>query len=170
LLLDGMATPAARDERGRTPLHWAASHGHFRIVRLLCLTQGVDIEARTTDGETPLHFAAKGGKIGAVKILLHNGADINAQVTGNGFTALHYAVHHSYRVGNVQQELVSLLLDKGVDINAETGEGRTALYFARACDDRPMVALLEQRGAKMDTKDRLASGALGAVDRLFKLF
>jgi ankyrin repeat protein len=61
-------------------------------------------------------------------------------------------------------------LTRGVDINAETGEGRTALYFARACDDRPMVALLEQRGAKMDTKHRLASGALGAVDRLFKLF
>jgi Ankyrin repeats (3 copies)/Ankyrin repeats (many copies) len=113
LLLDGMATPAVRDERGRTPLHWAASHGYFRIVRLFCLTQGVDIEARTTDGATPLHFAANGGKIGAVKILLHNGADINAQVTSNGFTALHYAVHHSYRVGNVQQELVSLLLDKG---------------------------------------------------------
>jgi ankyrin repeat protein len=170
MLLNGMATPAARDGYGRTPLHWAASHGHFRIVRLLCSTEGVDIEARTKYGATPLHFAAESGKIGAVKMLLHNGADINAQVTTSGFTALHYAVHHSYRVENVQQELVSLLLDQGVDINAETDDGHTALYFARACDDRPMVKFLEQRGAKMDTKDRLASGALGAVDRLFKLF
>jgi ankyrin repeat protein len=170
LLLEGMATPAARDKRGRTPLHWATSHGHSRIVRLLCSSEGVDIEARDQYGNTPLHFAAKCCKIEAVEILLDNGADINTKDTKGDFTALHYTVNRDYRNGNMQQELVSVLLGSGADINAKTDEGHTALYFAYARDNRPMVKLLEQRGAKIDTKDRLASGALGVVDRLFKMF
>src|SRR2546428_711052 len=48
------------DNRGWTPLHWAAERGHSQLVELL-LANKADINARTNRGDTPLHLASEKG-------------------------------------------------------------------------------------------------------------
>ncbi|KAK8012874.1 hypothetical protein PG991_010249 [Apiospora marii] len=57
---------------GFRPLHYAAMHGHLRVIQLLCL-EGSDINATGNDGSTALHFAAKHGHCQVAKYLLQKG-------------------------------------------------------------------------------------------------
>ncbi|MBC6442916.1 MAG: ankyrin repeat domain-containing protein [Rhodobacteraceae bacterium] len=50
------ADVAARDEKGKTPLHRAAARGRTEVVRAL-LDAGADIRARTKDGKLPADLA-----------------------------------------------------------------------------------------------------------------
>ncbi len=82
-LLDAGADPNARDEDGRTPLHWAARwSGHAEAINAL-LAAGADPNApRDKDGETPLHSAAKRDHPAAIDALLSGGADPKARNRG----------------------------------------------------------------------------------------
>ena len=46
----------AKDKYGRTPLHYAAGHGHKEITEIL-ITKRADVNAKTNDGFTPLDWA-----------------------------------------------------------------------------------------------------------------
>uniref|UniRef100_A0A6U0U134 ACB domain-containing protein n=1 Tax=Polytomella parva TaxID=51329 RepID=A0A6U0U134_9CHLO len=48
---------SARDEEGRTALHFAADRGHIDVAKVL-LSYGADVNAQDVDGSTPLHYAA----------------------------------------------------------------------------------------------------------------
>ena len=85
----------ATDEYGLTPLMWAASSGHERVVGLL-LENRADIEARSCYG-TALHNAAEGGYQGVVSLLLEGGADFNAE-DEEGLTPLQVAVRKQRRL------------------------------------------------------------------------
>ena len=56
--LDAGADIMARDDRGQTPLHYAAMWGTPANNQLL-LAAGADVMARDKDGNTPLHFASE---------------------------------------------------------------------------------------------------------------
>ena len=45
----------AQETNGRTPLHWAAFHGHIDVVNLL-LANGADVNLRDHGGWIPLMF------------------------------------------------------------------------------------------------------------------
>ncbi|KPA38507.1 nacht and ankyrin containing protein, partial [Fusarium langsethiae] len=62
LLATGQVDVDAKDNNGRTPLSWAARHGHEAIVKLLLATGKVDVDAKDTEyGRTPLSWAAENG-------------------------------------------------------------------------------------------------------------
>ena len=63
----------ARDERGFTPLHGAASYGHVAVVRVL-LAQGADTNVKARDGQTPLDAASREGHQAIVALLRQHGA------------------------------------------------------------------------------------------------
>ena len=72
LLLDRMegADVAAKDEDGRTALHWAAERGHKDVVALLLDKMDRDlIAAKDEDGQTALHLAAEEGHKDVVALL-----------------------------------------------------------------------------------------------------
>jgi hypothetical protein len=77
-LLAAGAEIEARDNRGRTALHWAAINDRTATARAL-LTAGAESEARDNDGETALIWAAVNDHTATVQELLDRGANIYAR-------------------------------------------------------------------------------------------
>jgi ankyrin repeat protein len=79
--------------------------------------------ARSADGSgsTALMHAAYGGTVEIMRKLVEAGADLNAS-NDRKATALHWAIADPTKV--------TLLIAKGVDLNAKTVEGRTPLFLA----------------------------------------
>ena len=81
-----IARGAEVNRPGWSPLHYAASHGHIAMMRLL-LDKSAYIDAESPDGNTPLMMAAYYSKSPlAVKLLLEEGADPTV-TNKNGNTA-----------------------------------------------------------------------------------
>lgn len=126
----------SKDDKGYTPLHWAAKNGHMDVARLL-LAKKAEINAKTNIGWTPLHEAADGGQKDLVKFLLTNNANVNER-TARGYTALHFAASKGYI------DVAELLLDYGANVNARCNLGFTPLQTAMAHKD--VVELLQKHG------------------------
>lgn len=77
------------NKTGWTPLHYAASAGHTKLISLL-LENNAYIDAESPNGTTPLMMAAMYGSTAAVNILLQEGADAKLK-NQQGLTALEFA-------------------------------------------------------------------------------
>lgn len=66
--LSGGASVDERDERGWTPLCWAAGAGEAALVRLL-IDRGADVTLTGTDERTPLMIAQAAGRAEAADLL-----------------------------------------------------------------------------------------------------
>jgi ankyrin len=125
LLLEHGAGLEAVDQRGWTPLHIAAGSNFVSAVQIL-LQHGADHKVANVDGRTPLHEAAAGSSMLSVQLLLAYGADTEV-ADRDGCTPLHLAV----RRNNPNQDVVLLLLERGVDL--EPGRPRRLHSAARGC-------------------------------------
>uniref|UniRef100_A0A0G4GAK2 Uncharacterized protein n=1 Tax=Chromera velia CCMP2878 TaxID=1169474 RepID=A0A0G4GAK2_9ALVE len=133
LLLEWGAEVDAEDNSRRTPLWFAAHKGREALVDML-LEKGAHKEAADTEYErTPLIATASEGHTEVVRRLLKAGSRVNA-VDSKGLRPLHHAVMQ----GN--QALVSLLLEKGADVNAPV-HGKTPLTMALESNDRKVRSL-----------------------------
>ena len=75
--------------RGRTPLHFAARHGHVACCRLLH-ERGALIDAETASGVTPLMWAGYYGSTNAAAWLLDAGADPLYKNAKTGCSVAHW--------------------------------------------------------------------------------
>lgn len=64
----------SKDDRGATPLFWAAFYGHLDVVEFL-LANGADVNARDDHGETPLTTAVNAHKHVADFLRQHGGQE-----------------------------------------------------------------------------------------------
>ncbi len=105
------------DNRGRTPLSWAAGNGREDLLALY-LEWGADVDRSDQFERTPLHYAAAAGESGTTKQLLTAGADANAR---DQFceTPL-FAAGLKARV-----DVVKILLGSGAHAGLKDQEGRT---------------------------------------------
>ena len=60
-----------RDQRGETPLHWAAWNGHFHVCKLILDNTG-DKNPEDNIGWTPLHAAAEKGHLAICHMIIKN--------------------------------------------------------------------------------------------------
>jgi ankyrin repeat protein len=111
LLAEGV-NPDAADNRGRTPLLFAAAGGHTECMQLL-LNAGADPMHFAFVGGAPLtalEVAAKYGKVDAIRLLLDAGVPINGTwIKGR------MAVTLAVRFGRL--EVLEFLLQRGADPN-----------------------------------------------------
>ena len=65
LLIDKKADLKAKDNYGKTPLHWAIGRGNTKTIELL-IEAGADVNAKDNDGRTPLQLAIEEGNTDSI--------------------------------------------------------------------------------------------------------
>ncbi|XP_009578546.1 PREDICTED: DNA-binding protein RFXANK, partial [Fulmarus glacialis] len=121
------------DERGFTPLIWAAAFGEIETVRHL-LEWGADPHALAKERESALSLASTGGYTDIVIMLLERNVDINIY-DWNGGTPLLYAVRGNH------VKCVEALLARGADLTTEADSGYTPMDLAVALGHKKELSL-----------------------------
>lgn len=135
----------AKDEKGKTPLHHAASAGNNKFIGIL-LERGAKADEADTDGKTPLHYAsAKNPE--SVNKLLKKGADANAK-DNTGKTPLHYAAPG----GN--ESTILCLLKAEADANSEDNRGKKPSEYAKTAYIKTLFEKHEKTENKEVTPER----------------
>jgi ankyrin repeat protein len=167
----------ARDEKGWTPLHWAAYGGHRTVTKAL-LQAGADPSLRVrgawvirtawsraemgAPGQTVLHFAAGSGDLELVKTILARGVAPDVK-DGARETPLGAAS------GAGQVKVVALLLSHGASAKAADRDGVTPLHLAAHGGSAAALRLLLAAGANPKAKTTRRRDFPRTEERLYGL-
>ncbi|XP_068175424.1 DNA-binding protein RFXANK [Antennarius striatus] len=130
-----------QDDRGFTPLMWAAAFGEKAVVDFL-LEKGADPKTVARERESALTLASSGGYVDIVESLLKHGVDVNSY-DWNGGTPLLYAVRGNH-IKSVQA-----LLAKGADMTIESDTGYSPMALAVALGHKKIQKVLEDHIVKL---------------------
>jgi ankyrin repeat protein len=143
-LLESKAGASVADDRGITPLMYAAEVGSLEAMRLL-IERGADVNARNAFGSTALMWSVSDPA--RVRLLLDHGAQVNT-VARSGRTALIVAAFT-----NPSAEVVRLLLAKGAKVDVMDARHVTPLNAGTFGNDTATVRVLLDAGADLETPD-----------------
>jgi len=178
-LLKAGADAKAVNSDGETVLMTAARSGKADVVKALIL-HGANVNARENwQDQTALMFAAEENNAAAVKVLVEAGADMNLkskvwsfpeykyqtngmavfQLPRGGWTALMFAARQN------ATDAASMLADLKADLNAQDGDGTTALQLAILNVHYDLATMLLYKGVEPNVGDNSVMTALyAAVD------
>lgn len=166
-------------------LHGVASNHQLGILEML-LESGVDVDARGDFASTPLQTAVAYGQDAKVQKLIAAGADVNAFPgqcgsalanackVGNGTimqmllnAGARFEAHGDQAIGSYlhiaaefgKEDIVKILLDIGVDVNAQGGRYNNALQAASAKNHEAVVRIFLDAGANVNAQ----GGRFGSV-------
>lgn len=136
------------------PLMTAAQNSCYEMVKYL-VEHGADVNLPDSIKDTPLSYSKD---IRIIKYLISKGADVNAKNL-NGETVLMPIVRDYYMDTTKKKEVLLLLFEKGVDVNATYSSSieekygfkpipKTALDMVRGKDSEEIIQLLRSKGAK----------------------
>jgi ankyrin repeat protein len=160
LLLERGANIAVETPRGENLLHITPPcHEDYLNILQTLLQKGLGVNARSSQGWTPLHQTAFRGtgspditydkSCEYLEMLLAHGADIGSVADSpEKETALHLAT----RAYIPRPSFISLLLDRGADVNAKNGDGKTALHLAAMRGRETVFRILLKHGADSSVK------------------
>lgn len=103
------------------------------------------VNVQDQNGNTLLHYAVATNNVNAMLSLLNY--DINYDIKNDiGYTPLHYACYN----GGVQIAF-TLIKGSGTDVNESDNEGNTPIMLAALSGSYPIVRILAENGANLDT-------------------
>jgi ankyrin repeat protein len=153
LLIDNGARLDAKAKDGRTPLSWSLHPGLYLSFSLMhnypMITMREDEEQKKQRREEEEQDAKD--RLAVLDLLIERGADLKEQQP-DGYNTLHLAIKPSRETVGVA--LISRLLEKGVDVAAQTSGDRSALYMATLCRLPEVVRLLVEHGADVNQKNK----------------
>jgi uncharacterized protein len=126
----------------QTPLLMAARANRESVMRAL-VAAGADPKIKAQDGTTLLMTAASSGHVEVVKYAYELSPEIGA-VTDRKMTVMHAAVTGSMQTSTQPEicKVVQFLADKGADLDAVDGRGRTPITVANGLPIDKAVTLL----------------------------
>jgi ankyrin repeat protein len=168
-----LATDNRNIESGDYPVR-KGDMDHLDFIKLL-LDKGANVNARMKDstetrtvftnqwldenGATAFLRASQSGDLVLMKLLLAHGADPKIDTVLH-VTALEVAAGVGWVEGITYEwspeatlEAVKMLLDLGLDVNAQADTGRTALHGAAHKGRTDVIRVLVDHGAKLDVRD-----------------
>ncbi|MCG2584713.1 ankyrin repeat domain-containing protein [Massilia sp. TS11] len=137
LLAAGLDPNIAEPLRGETGLILALREEAPRVFEVLLADPRIRVEAQARNGNTALMMAAFKKNLPAVQALLAKGAAVNRP----GWTPLHYAAAAG------ADDIVSLLLARGAQLEAPAEAGLTPLMMAAREGHESTTLLLLSKGA-----------------------
>lgn len=137
--------PDQKSNDGSTPLHNACQQGNLDAAKTL-VGLGADVNAAEADGNTPLAISVNRGNTTLAAFLVESGARIDLRSRDNQRNLLHYTAIKGYG------DIASLLMDKGIAVNAKDKYGKTALDYAIGYGQTSIANILRAKGAKAGTK------------------
>lgn len=129
--------PNSRDGKGQPGLTVAMQEQSLKAARVLLAQPALDVNALNQAGESALMMAALKGNLVGLDLLLAHGARISQP----GWSAIHYAAT------GPEPQVVTLLIDRGADMNAVSPNGTTPLMMAAQYGPEDSVKILLARGA-----------------------
>ena len=121
----------------------AAGNGRAEVVQWLIEHGGCDVNASDS---TALFKAIEGGHFDVVKVLIEHGVNTNARKPYyDGRTPLMVAAECD------NEEISSLLIEKGADVDGKDYLGRTAIFFTHRL---AIVKILIDGGANVNVQDK----------------
>ncbi|XP_052567834.1 fibronectin type 3 and ankyrin repeat domains protein 1 isoform X3 [Peromyscus californicus insignis] len=134
---------------GKDSLMLACYAGHLDVVKYL-RRHGASWDARDLGGCTALHWAADGGHCPVIDWMIKDGCEVDVVDTGSGWTPL-------MRVSAVtgSQNVASLLIEAGADVNMRDKDGKTPLMIAVLNNHEQLVQLLLDKGADASVKNEV---------------
>lgn len=124
------------DTEGWNALHYAAKGGNLRIYKQIEKVLKRSLCATTNDGKTVLHVACINNRVDICRYICSNNSYrriINSQIKTKKWTAAHYVAVEIKKDG-AEEELISLLVQGGIDLKALTSDRLTVLGVA--CEHR----------------------------------
>ncbi|XP_070553698.1 uncharacterized protein [Ptychodera flava] len=142
------------DDKGHTPVHWAALGGHTNIIRFMVDQKiNMDIASKNELQPRPIHWAAVNGHTAVVDILLQSGVNIDT-IDAKGCTALIIACQYG------QTMLAGYLMGKGARLQLCDKEGDNALHWAAFKGYCELTRLLVYSGFNPRQKDNFGQTPL----------
>ncbi len=139
----------------------AISHNNVYIFDLF-LPKIADVNNFAYKDIPPIHTSIAANSLYMTKTLIEHGADVNRPITkksiglnmaetvmpnSNGFLVLHAAIKHQ-----VNDNIIDLLLNQGVNVNAKLKNGFSPLYLAVTLKDKKNALKLIKHGADINQR------------------
>ena len=149
----------AKDQRGRTPLHYAAELDHPGLAAFF-IAMGAEVDAQDNSGQTPLGICAEKGTVKATEIIIKADADIH-KPAGNKISPAKIAVK------NNNAFLPAILTP--ATLYSSDSEGKTILHIASEAGNVPAVKtiLAAIKSTQSMNGELVAAGnRINAMDKL----
>ncbi|XP_073511819.1 uncharacterized protein [Phyllobates terribilis] len=151
---DGPSVLENYDEKGHTPVHWAALVGSLELMGLFVDCKGpVDLPSQSETGQHPIHWAAVNGYISVVDLLVKAGVSIDVE-DQKGCTPLITAAQYGHTA------LCCYLIGKGAKVQVCDLEGDTALHWAAFKGHCELTHLLIYSGCNPKSTDNFGQTPL----------
>jgi len=134
-----------------TPLYFAVLNNNLAYLDYL-IQAGAEIDTPDFLGRTPLHIAVRDGNVEAAKRLLRHGADAFIKNAFHECSLMHLAASEGH------SEMIDLLRQKGLAIDAKDKGGNTPLDNACRYGNLAAAKRLEEHGARRESVRERSSG------------